>query len=558
MAYEADREKSMKKRMKRAVAITVGILAITGTIAFAQTSTLNVGNYTNEDTISLYVKGIPQEEEITQITCQIGTNDNQAVVYEKPGEVSTAPRTLVLLDNSISISKGNREKIKNFLSEYAYSKPNNEEIALVCFSEDMNIVTEYVTDKTAFNEAVNAVEYQDQDTHLIDNLYEALHGDMLGTDDCYKQIIIIADGVDNQEIGYTQSELEQVIKERNIPIYALGCKNKSNNEQLENMFAIARSSNGICFLLDEMENMGEVATAIVEDAKVAHFVVTPEKTLLDGSQKEILITMTSSSGEVKITQSVNMPFLTGQQKAEEENVDSEATTEEQNTQVNVEESTGEVTTEEVVADLDAAGALGMTQKQLIILIIMVMVVFVILIVLLIVLVLKNREKANEFVVLPGEVEPEIDIPMPDTAQSQGTPTWNGLHSVQENEEETQAIWGYGSSAGGSVAGGVRQMPLTLILTDLNNPGKMFQTPFSGEIVIGRSVANADLVLDQSYRNVSNRHCLISERGGRFYLRDLGSSYGTMVNGAQVFDEIEIASGCEVTLGVQTVMRLEIR
>lgn len=540
----------MKKGIRRTVLMIMSTFMIFGTAAYAQTDITNVGNYTNEDNISLYVKGLSSEDPVEEVSCQIGMDADQTIAYEAPGEVSTASRTLVLLDNSISISEENREKIKNFLSEYAYVKPNNEQIALVEFSETLNIVSQYVTEKSAFNEVINSIEYNDQDTHLIDALYEVLKQDYLGGDDCYKQIIVIADGVDNQEIGYTRSELDEIIKEKNIPIHALGCQNKTNNEQLEDMFAIARSSQGSCFLLDELDDITTVANSIASEANVGRFIITPQTELMDGSTKEALITVKTGSEEVKIRQTVVMPFSQAVQDATDE-ADVET----------AEEATDVSDTEPVVEPTEEKEVLiaGLTQRQWIVIIVFVVLVFVVLLVLLIIMILKNNRRENEFITLPEGIEPEMNSgTQKEIAEKKAA--WEGLQSVEDTGERTEYLWNnttqeQGIHTAGAALGGQYH---TLIMTDMDRPDKIFQIPFRGEAVVGRSATNADLILDQTYRNVSNKHCLIFMQNGKVYIRDLGSSFGTMVNGVQILDAVEIQSGCIVTLGVQTLMRIEFR
>src|ERR1700677_4620002 len=69
--------------------------------------------------------------------------------------------------------------------------------------------------------------------------------------------------------------------------------------------------------------------------------------------------------------------------------------------------------------------------------------------------------------------------------------------------------------------------------------------FTGEqIVIGRE-GNVDaLINDQS---ISPIHAMIEERGGTFYICDLGSQSGTFVNGQKIIDHA-LESGSEFQLG----------
>jgi FHA domain/Domain of unknown function (DUF1707) len=66
----------------------------------------------------------------------------------------------------------------------------------------------------------------------------------------------------------------------------------------------------------------------------------------------------------------------------------------------------------------------------------------------------------------------------------------------------------------------------------------------GRLTLGRS-SGCELVFADD--TVSRRHAALRLRDGRWFLRDLGSSNGTWVNGRRVY-EAEVVAGDEVRLG----------
>ncbi len=66
----------------------------------------------------------------------------------------------------------------------------------------------------------------------------------------------------------------------------------------------------------------------------------------------------------------------------------------------------------------------------------------------------------------------------------------------------------------------------------------------GETVIGRAADNAVTIDDPA---ASSRHCAILCRGNRYTLRDLNSTNGTYLNGAQI-TEVPLAPGDVLTVG----------
>ncbi|MCC8150447.1 MAG: FHA domain-containing protein [Lachnospiraceae bacterium] len=78
-------------------------------------------------------------------------------------------------------------------------------------------------------------------------------------------------------------------------------------------------------------------------------------------------------------------------------------------------------------------------------------------------------------------------------------------------------------------------------------------PVKQHVRIGRDPAANDLVVPAGTSGVSGRHCEIMCQNGRVYIRDLGSSYGTFVNGTRLNPEqlYEVGVGARISLGSST-------
>jgi ABC transport system ATP-binding/permease protein len=77
--------------------------------------------------------------------------------------------------------------------------------------------------------------------------------------------------------------------------------------------------------------------------------------------------------------------------------------------------------------------------------------------------------------------------------------------------------------------------------------RTFQKPL---LVIGRDADNCDITFDNSdFRMVSRRHAEIRLQNGRYVLSDLGSSYGTFINGQKISGPQEITIGSSIQFGV---------
>jgi hypothetical protein len=84
-------------------------------------------------------------------------------------------------------------------------------------------------------------------------------------------------------------------------------------------------------------------------------------------------------------------------------------------------------------------------------------------------------------------------------------------------------------------------------------GKGERFDLIGGLSIGRS-KEADVQIDDRY--ASSLHARVFSRDGRFYVEDMNSTNGTLLNGATLEGEAELIDGDNVQIG-DTVFRLEV-
>jgi pSer/pThr/pTyr-binding forkhead associated (FHA) protein len=92
-----------------------------------------------------------------------------------------------------------------------------------------------------------------------------------------------------------------------------------------------------------------------------------------------------------------------------------------------------------------------------------------------------------------------------------------------------------------------------VLEVLNGPedGRLFRLS-SGSSLIGRlETSTVALELD---RSVSRTHACITAEEGGYFIEDVGSTYGTLVNGRAIDSKTEIKDGDELLIG-STLLRL---
>ena len=101
-----------------------------------------------------------------------------------------------------------------------------------------------------------------------------------------------------------------------------------------------------------------------------------------------------------------------------------------------------------------------------------------------------------------------------------------------------------------------EAPSAMLIRDEGNPGSEAIFPFKGEeYTIGRAADNNIQIKDDN--KVSRHHCKLVRRANQFFVLDLGSSNGTLVNGEDFDGECKLFGGEEVKVG-ETLFRFRMQ
>lgn len=482
-----------------------------------------VETFTGERSVSLYVKEAP--EGIKDASVQIGTSTGTVISVQPITQQEVSMKTLVMVDNSLSIKKEDRERVADFLQNLISDRDGREEMAITVFSEDITWMTEYTGDYSTLKQAADGIEYQDQETYLTDVLYDLITKEFsTNEEDVYHRIIIVSDGVDNKSLGYTKEELYSLLKDNPYPIYTIGCVNGKNDEELENMFALSRMTSAESFLLSEVENTLSITDSLKEDRNIVRVEVVPASEVMDGGKKAVRLSLGKGSNTSGLSADVVMPQQTqavdeqpksepGQKKISDEPLEPEAP---------------------VQQDTDQ----GRITQTAVFIIIFCFIVVAAVIILTIRLIIRRRKDKKQF-----ETIDDIMLNKGEAGQDPAEKTEFVMQDADGDGENTYCIWSNRNTC-------------NVVLTDMQSTVKSFQAPMERSIIIGRKQGVCNIVLDYD-KSVSNRHCEVSVKGGKFYIKDLQSSNGTFVNGNRVVSEIEIFSGNIIKLG-RLEMKFEVR
>ncbi len=485
--------------------------------AAEEAETLEV--FTGDLEVSVYVKGI---ESGSGLSVQIGTAACEDIEVTGIDEKEVPMRTLVMLDNSISIPEKARDRIAEVLQNLTADRLVGEEIAITVFSEDITWLTDYTSDYSTLRSAVEKISYQDQETYLTDVLYDLLlSGRIAGEDAVYNRIIVISDGVDNKSIGYTKEELYTFLRENPIPVYTLGVGTGKNNEQLENMFSISRITKAESFLLDELENTLDVNSILNEDRDILEIKIKPDAELLDGTRKSVKLDFGSGQS---LTTEINMP--------QQENVDKPPKETEQPTPIKQPE-TGDTAKQSIQQEKQGIGLAVLLMIILAALMIGAGIIF------LVIFFYKKKKKDKTFETITEDALSELV-----NAENTKYEKTEIVGMNRKNKDgDTFMIWDSDAS-------------YNIVLTDVDSPYKTFQVPIASSVVIGRKEGISDIVINYD-RTVSGKHCRIDLKNGRFFIVDLQSANKTFVNNSEILSETELFSGDILKLG-NVKLKFEVR
>lgn len=483
--------------IKSGIIIFMFVFLISGILVMAAQNyqLLQIG--VEDGQIVAYMEG---DADVSEIDCQIGMIPCEKVNVTTMADAPFSFHTIVLIDNSLSITQENKEKAIELLKTYMQQKSENEYVSIAIFGENIDFLIEKSNDAQALQDAIDSISQNNQDTYLTDILYNLL--DTLDVGE-YTRFFVLSDGVDNKAIGITKEELTEKLKINSHPIYTLGHVYGNNEAELENMFSLSRATGGKEFLLDEAQDLKEIVSQLGNTQGLMRVSAVIPKEISDGSSKNILFTMKSNAGEYEVKGQIDLPFSLLEATPEPTLAPTPEPTQEPS-------PAPELTPEPAaipVADSGSDGG-GMLLLLILFLLIAAVVVFI----------FKGKKgKKKEVAVLGVPEEPHLQ-------QNQ--------KQVQMPDPEMTVML---------------DRRYLLVLKDIKDSGRIFRYPMDDKVVIGRNTDKVNIAIDYNL-TVSGQHCEIYVRHNRFYIRDLNSSNKTFVNGIEIHTETEITSGCMIRVG----------
>lgn len=388
--------------------------------------------------------------------------------------------------------------IKELLGDLIANRLAGERYTIATISDQVNYLCTGESDYAALKAIVDGLSFENQRTQLTDGLYHVLDSLKSSDESTLRRLLIIADGVDNKQVGYTQSELAALIQETGYPIYTVGCANNSASatEELQNLFALSRLTSGGSYYLPEVEKAMDVVSGVIAWNNSVQLTVQLPPKASDGMTKALRIT----NGTNTYMTELKMPLAEPQEESDPVPPVPEP-----------EPAPDPVPEPEPVNHWGVALAIVLVAVALIFAVI----------------ILLWRKKARERIVEVPEAKPSATPAVTEILSSQGG--------------ETEGIWDSSPA-------------LRLVLQNLDLSSQRIEVALDGEILIGRDGSACQVVLTEP--SVARRQCRIFRQGSWVMLANLSKSNITKLNGHNVIEDCELTDGGILQMG-RLHMRVEI-
>lgn len=535
MRIQKNNKSAFRKRISvhiRAFAIIICLIAGLWPLQAKAAGERIVCTLVKENSIYIYIQGISEVQsgtaQIQKSACAEGS-----LSVGKLADLDIPVRTVILIDNSQSISASYHEPIQEILTGLIDEALEKEEFKIGTMSDTVTYLCDYTSDKEILKQIAAGLEYHDQDTYLSNILYEEISAMNQENSGIFTRIIVIADGADNKtaESGRTVEEVYKLLAASGYPIYTIGTKEKNNDSQLTNLYAFSRETSSESYQLDGSSETSAIIEALSENRNsIICIRINPDDSLLDGREKAILLKLSTAEGEVELRTEAEMPFgeavLQEDEKKEEPKEQGGSDTENgQGTGRHVISPSGDGGT--------GTGENGDEDKSIPMALIVGIIAAFIILVGIIILLLFLRKKKTE-TATNGKGQSKADDP-------------------NNGEIKTRLLMHEKKGDGPTVLIAPIDNPEKLwkkkyiLLKCREKRGEIYKEPIQDAILIGREREENNINLNEDEK-VSHSHCKIILRGELLSIKDLGSLNGTFYQGRRISEETPLISGDEVQIG----------
>lgn len=488
-----------------------------------------------DDSIIVYAEDL---ENAQDPSIQVGNTAKLEAAVETIAEADRLGiDTVIMIDNSLSITEENRERFKEIIRELVDHHAEGERYTLACFDKEIHFLSKKSASYEELKTQIDKLSFEYQDTYLKDSVYSVLTDAELFERDHYKRIILFSDGADDNEVGYTYDEIKSLLRETGVHLYTVGCIDEGNVSGLEKMFSLSRACGTDYYQLDTIESNGEVSGAITSQTPKAAITAGLPGGLADGSIQTIRVSYQLDGTEHSFETRLKMPMedLGGNAGPNAGNEGPDAG----NAVTGQEGAAGD----HVVDGLAGSHGEGKVTvgKRIPVLIGL---IGVIALAAVIAFVLGRRRNGKGTADGSGSADGSALDRKDDNKKRQ---EFKELRYVADDSETLLSVDEGNTVAIATTAQNEESGREAIIkLTDLRDGENVYTSKAKKTIVVGRS-SECDITI-KGDKSISGKHFILSVKGDSVSITDNNSLNGTKLNGQKLTDTIALIDGDIIEIG----------
>lgn len=491
--------------MKKGIGIICGLLMfwMQGILCFAQTgqNMVPIGMTIQEDKMAAFFKTNQESPDWKKVVTRIDGIEMDTTLSVLGDETEYPVTCLCLVDVSGSMDENRMQSVRDMIKQLVQQKKENDNF---CIQTVGNEITDngFSSDAETLYSQIDAIKVLREDTNLyyaIQNAIEILETDPQAC--ANKCMIIFSDGAEDQDTGITRQEAETAIREASIPVYTVAMiKQNASEQQLESakiLGSFARISMGGVHYAPVLEEYSyeEAAANIKKEIESTHVVESKFQPLEDMGETVFYETeVTDRAGTVwayREEMSSGLFQNTMLVKPQEE--------------TNVEEPAQE----------EAPPKIEEKDQSV------------------------QREPGSSYVAGIAAILVIVGIVA-------GVMLWK-MGKKKQPEPEKQQEPEYAKPV-------IQKAPQqlvkgTLVLHAIGQPEqKAMRFELRDKCLVGRSKGKCDIAIDDG--KISSVHCCFLFQEGNLYVRDEGSTNGTLLNGVPVFEKTRVKTDDILEIGAE--------
>ncbi|KJU87201.1 membrane protein containing Forkhead-associated [Candidatus Magnetobacterium bavaricum] len=442
-------------------------------------------------------------EDVSKITVtgSIGANEVKMEEIKPFGKVDEGIAYIFLVDVSRSLKAKQFKEMQEAITEFISSMKEKDKAAVLTFGKSVNVRVDFTSEKEKLTKSIKELVPSDEQTQLYTGFVKAIElGKRNDSNLPSRRVIItLSDGEDDYAGGTTKEEALDALKTDRIPIYSIGFYNPPSSPKKEDhlklLGEISRRSGGEYYKAGTVSFKDIYSNVHKKLQNTYVIMVKCEKCTGDGKDYRIQLNLTE--GEIKLSDGLNIRIFA---------------------QDTLPSSTTQQGLEKVKTKILKSYWFYITLGVILLLIVLF-------------LIARKRKKRKELqqresqailadVQLHGNLAPTV---------------------VKRSPTD--------KNAGGHAKG----LPIKLVMLGNMSKNKTYDANLVNRIIIGRNKSKCDLLIADE--EISSIHCELIREANNVYIRDLGSTNGTSVNGVQIKERFKLTPGDLISLG-QLEMRIK--